>query len=505
MRMDGFKRYVKISSCMLLSIITSGCMVGPDFHSPKAPQTTTYTEYPQSKKTISVPLAKKAGKAQTFIAGRDIPADWWRLFHSKEINALICKGLHNSPNLAAAEAALRQAHETWIAQIGASLFPAVTANFSGERQRGAGGSSSGSSSSSAGSSGSSGGSSSSIFNLYNASVGVTYTLDVFGGARRQIESLHDQMENERFQLEAAYLTLTSNIVTSSITIASLREQIVATRDLIHSQQQQLTIVKNQFVIGGASRADIYTQESQLQQTRATLPPLEQKLAVANHALSVLIGELPSQDAIPRFRLDRLTLPTELPISIPSLLVRQRPDIRASEALLASASAQIGVATANMYPQITLNANDGWSAATLGQLFRSQNNIWSFGGALAQPIFNAGSLLAKKRAAVAAFDQAFAQYQETVLQAFQNVADTLRALQHDAETLRDQKASEIAAYRALKLVEQQFQLGGVSYLALLISQRQYQTARISRIQAEAARYNDTAALFQALGGGWWNRG
>jgi NodT family efflux transporter outer membrane factor (OMF) lipoprotein len=335
-------------------------------------------------------------------------------------------------------------------------------------------------------------------------VGVTYTLDMFGGARREIQSLRDQVDYQQFQLEATYLSLTSNIVTTAITAASFRAQIQATNELIKSQQQQLTIVERQFQVGGASRADVFTQQSQLAQTRATLPPLEQSLAQANHSLSELVGELPSEDHIPKFNLARLNLPSQLPISVPSLLVRQRPDVRASEALLAAASEQIGVATANLYPQISLNGNYGWSNTSTGTLFSPANKVWSFGGSLLQPVFNGGSLRAKKRAAVDAYEQAEAQYRQTVLQAFQNVADTLRALQHDAETLRAQKEAEIASHRSLILTEKQFHLGGVSYLSLLTAERQYQQSRIGRIQAEAARYNDTAALFQALGGGWWNR-
>ncbi len=476
---------------LLLSVTLTSCMVGPNFHSPSAPQTPTYTESPQPKKTISVPKAGASGKSQYFLSGRDIPAEWWQVFHSASLDDLIRKGLINSPNLAAAQAALRAAQENVIAQIGTSLFPAVNAQFAAERQRDAKASFGG-------------GSGLSVYNLYNATVGVTYTLDMFGGARRQIEALCDEVDYQRFQLEGTYLSLTSNIVTTAILAASLRAQIQATYELIKSQQDQLRIVEGQFHAGGVSRADVLSQESQLAQTRATLPPLQQNLAVANHLLSVLMGELPSEDRIPKFDLARLNLPAELPISIPSLLVRQRPDIRAAEALLAAASAQIGVATANLYPQITLNVNYGWTTTAFNNLFNPGSAVWSYGGNILQPIFNGGALLAKQRAAIDTYQQTLAQYKQTVLLAFQNVADTLRALQHDAQTLRAQKDAEIAARNSLILTEQQFHLGGVNYLSLLTAEQQYQQARISRIQAEAARYTDTAALFQALGGGWWNR-
>jgi NodT family efflux transporter outer membrane factor (OMF) lipoprotein len=476
---------------LFLSILQTSCMVGPNFHSPAAPQTNQYTAGVQPEKTISAPKAGAAGKSQYFMTGKDIPAEWWTLFHSKELNDLVCKGLARSPNLAAAEAALREAQETLRAQIGASMYPAANLQLSAERQ-----------SLSAASFG--GGDSVSLFNLYNATVNVSYTLDTFGGLRREIESLRDQVYYQNFELEAARLTLTSNIVTTAIANASARAQIQATKDLINSQQAQLKIVERQFHVGGASRADILTQQSALAQTRATLPPLEQSLAKSNHALAVLVGELPSESNLPAFELKHLNLPSQLPISLPSLLVRQRPDVRASEALFAAASAQVGVATANLFPQITLGANYGFTGTSTSNFFAPDNKIWSLSTNLTQPIFNGGSLRAKKRAAVAAFEQAGAQYRETVLQAFQNVADTLRALQHDAEALRAQKEAEIAARNSMQLTQTQFSLGGVGYLSLLTAQRQYQQARINRIQAEAARYSDTAALFQALGGGWWNR-
>ncbi len=240
------------------------------------------------------------------------------------------------------------------------------------------------------------------------------------------------------------------------------------------------------------------------QTQASLPPLEQKLAQSRHALAVLVGSLPSEIDIPNFDLDKITLPQHLPVSVPSSLVRQRPDIRASEALLAAASAQIGVATANMLPQITLSGAYGWTNTSMGGIFSPANTVWNFGGGLLQPIFHGGALRAQKRQAIDSYEQAAAQYKQTVLQAFQNVADALRAVQHDAQTLKAQRASELASRQSMLLTQEQFKLGGVNYVALLTANQQYRLAYISRIQAQAIRYNDTAALFQALGGGWWNR-
>lgn len=483
--------YLNCLTTLLISTALCGCMVGPDFHSPHAPQTNSYTEKPSPKKTVSVANVGASGKAQYFISGEDISASWWRLFHSEKLNHLIEIGLANSPNLQAAEAAIVQAQETLNAQIGSSLYPNVSTQLSATRQR--------LSNATFGVN-----SPPSLFSLYNASVNVSYTLDVFGGARRELESLQAQVDYQQFQWEAAYLTLTSNIVTTAVTIASLRAQIKATHEIIQEQTHQLDILVKQLKVGGASGANVLTQQTQLAQTRATLPPLEKSLAQANHSLSVLIGDLPSESHLPEFNLDTLQLPGKLPVSLPSSLAHQRPDIRASEALLHAASGQIGVATANLYPQITLSGAEGWTSFTPANLFSRRNNAWSIGGSLLQPIFNGGSLRAKKRAAIAAYEQADAQYRQVVLQAFQNVADTLRALQDDAQTLRAQRQAEISARDSLRITEKQYEVGGVSYLSLLTAQQQYQTTKIARIQAEAARYTDTAALFQALGGGWWNR-
>lgn len=475
----------------LASLSLSGCMVGPNFHSPAPPATTKYTPGYLPQKTINTRGISEGGKTQYFVNGKDIPAEWWTLFHSPKLNALVQQGLDNSPNLAAAEAALRVAQETLNAQIGTSLYPQVNLQLNATRNHNSLASVTGTNASS-------------LFNLYNVSIPVTYTLDVFGGLHRQIEALQDQVNYQQFQLEAAWLTLTSNIVTTAITIASLEEQIDSTRELVKIQENQLRIVNGQFALGGVSKANVLSQEAQLAQTQASLPPLEQKLAVANHSLAVLVGSFPSELAIQRFDLDKIVLPSRLPVSLPSLLVRQRPDIRASEALLAAASAQIGVATANMLPQITLSGAYGWTSVSTGNFFNAKNNVWNFGGALLQPVFNGGALRAQRREAIAAYDQAAAQYRQTVLQAFQNVADALRAVQHDAETLKAQRASEMAARRSMELTQEQFKLGGVNYVVLLTANQQYRLALISRIQAQATRYNDTVALFQALGGGWWNQ-
>jgi len=481
--------FSKIALLVFMGASIAGCAVGPDFKAPDTPSTSRYTEKRLPAKTVSTTGAK-AGNAQYFQAGRDVPAQWWTLFHSPALNALIRQGLKNSPTVEASQAAIRQAQENLNAAVASGLFPNASAALSASRER-------------ASESGF-GVDSGSVFNLYNASVNVSYTLDLFGGARRYREGLRAQIDYSRFQLEAAYLTLSANIVTTAVNEASLRAQIRATEELIRSQEHQLSIVQKQFELGGVSQTDVLALRTQFAQTRATLPPLQKSLGQYRHSLAALIGTVPSEVRLPAFHLEDLKLPSELPISLPSRLVRQRPDVRASEALLHAASAQIGVAVANRLPQITLNGSYGSSTTESRDLFGPNSSIWSVGGALAQTLFDAGALHAKQRAAIAAYDEAAAEYKKTVLYAFQNVADALHAIQMDAQALKTQAEAEKVAHAAFSLVQQQYSLGAVSYLDRLDAERQYEETRIARIQAQAARYADTAALFQALGGGWWNR-
>jgi len=473
----------------IISALAAGCAVGPNFHSPVAPATDKYTPSPLPNRTIAIKT--QGGASQQFEFGRDIPAEWWQLFKSPQLDALIRQGINNSPNLQAAQAALRVAQENLRAEIGAGLFPSVNAALTANRQQFSGASNNT-------------GDQTTIFSLYNASVNVTYTPDVFGGIRRQIEGFRAQAEFQRFQVEAAYLTLTANIVTTVITEASLRSQIAATHELVNAQQGQVDIARKQFQLGGISMADVLAQETQLAQTMSLLPPLEKNLAQVRHSLAVLVGDLPSENHAPFFDLGDLKLPTHLPVTLPSTLVRQRPDVRAAEATLHQASAQIGVATANLLPTFPLTGSWGYTNNDLNELFKPTSMVWSIGGQVLQPIFQGGALLAQRRSSIAAYDQAAAQYRQTVLVAFQNVADALRAIEIDAHALRAQAEFERTAYKTYRIVYQQYKLGAADYVALLVAYRAYQNARILRIQAEATRFADTAALFQALGGGWWNR-
>jgi NodT family efflux transporter outer membrane factor (OMF) lipoprotein len=485
--------YLKSSVAVaVVGLIVTGCAVGPDFRTPEAPSTSKYTTTAVLQpETAAVPTAGQI--VQHLEPGQEIPAQWWTLFRSEALEQLIGQALANNPTLDAAKATLRQSQEELRAGVGSALLPRVDANASASREK---------------ISGAAFGqpeNTFSPFTLYNASVNVSYALDLFGGARRELEVLRSQVDYQRFQLEGAYLALTSNIVTAAVKEASLRAQIKAMKEILAAQSKQLDVIQQQFQLGAVALPDVLAQQTQVAQTRAALLPLEKELAQNRHQLSTLAGRLPSESsAMPEFDLEGLSLPEELPVSLPSSLVRQRPDIRAAEALLHAASAQVGVATANLYPQVTLSGAYGSEAASLNTLFTGSTAVWNLGAGLLQPLFRGGELTAKRRAAIAAFDQAAAQYRSVVLQAFQNVADVLLALDADSGILTAQAVAEKAARDSFDLTQKQFQLGSVSYLTLLNAERQYQQARIGLIQAQAVRFADTAALFQALGGGWWNR-
>jgi NodT family efflux transporter outer membrane factor (OMF) lipoprotein len=478
-----------------ISILTAGllsaCAVGPDFKAPEAPRNAAFVPAGQiAPETTATPLS--GGQAQRFVDGLDIPGQWWTLFQSAQLNALIERALKNSPTLQAAQAALRQANETVAAQRG-SYYPSVSGTVQSERQKGSGAAF-----------GIPGFPSSYYYNLQTASVNVSYTLDAFGGTRRQVEALQAQAEYEQFALEASYLTLTANIVTAAIYEASLRAQISATDDIARSQQRQLDIAQRRVAAGSASRADVLQQQATLQATLATLPPLRSQLAQQHNQLAAYVGALPADYTDAEFNLDSLNIPQDLPVSLPSKFVEQRPDVREYSALLHAATAQIGVATANMLPQITLSGSYGQDAAKFANIFSPASNVYSLIGSITQPIFKGGQLVHQRRAAVAAAQEAAANYQATVITAFQNVSDTLYALQADADALAAQSIAERTAADSLTLVQAQYKSGGASYLQVLSAEQSYQTAAVALVKARAQRFADTAALFQALGGGWWNR-
>jgi NodT family efflux transporter outer membrane factor (OMF) lipoprotein len=477
---------------LAIALALAGCAVGPDFKTPAAPQVADaahpYTPTPVPAQTASAPGT--GGAAQQLGLGQDIPAQWWQLFRSDPLDRLIRSALEQSPTLASAQATLRQAQENYAADAGHKLVPAVTGQLGVTRERlpPAEGGIPGAN----------------VFTVYGTSVNVSYTIDAFGGTRRELEGLRAAIDYQRYQLEAAYLSLTANLVTTAVQEASLRAQLQATRDVVAAEAQSLSLVQRQAQFGAIARSTVLAQQAQLAQTQATLPGLEKALEQTRHQLAVYAGRLPGDAGLPEFGLESLQLPENLPVTLPSALVRQRPDIQAAEALLHEASAQVGVATASLYPQISLSGAIGSDALKPDKLFTSGAAAWSLGAGLLQPIFNGGALQANKRAAIAAYDAANAQYRQTVLNAFLNVANTLRALDRDAEALRAQAEAASLAREQLDLVTRQYQLGAVSYLSLLDAQRTYQQTRIALVQAQAARYADSAALFQALGGGWWNR-
>ena len=471
----------------LLFIALAGCTLGPDFVRPEVAADAGYSTH--NLTTTARADIDAGGAAQRLIAGMDIPGQWWTLFRSPELNALVEEALRANPDISAAQAALRQANEqVYVDQ--ASLFPVLNGNLSKTRQKVSGTTS--------------GTASSPILTLSSASLSVSYAPDVFGGTRRQIESSTAQAEYQRFQLEATYLTLSTNVVNTAVSLASLRDQIAATGQIIQLQSDQLDLLQAQRRLGAIADTDVLTQQTALAQTRATLAPLQKQLAQTRNQLMAYLGRFPTQDKGERFNLASLHLPQELPVSLPSAIVEQRPDVRSAQAQLHEASANIGVAVANQLPQFSITGSLGSTVASGSTLFSAGSGVWSLAGAIAQPLFDAGALEHRKRAAVAAYDQSAAQYRGTVLAAFQDVANALRALEADAEALKQQVAAEQSAQASLALVQAQYRLGAVAYINLLTAQQTYQNTVLSRVQAQAVRYSDTAALFQALGGGWWNR-
>jgi NodT family efflux transporter outer membrane factor (OMF) lipoprotein len=472
-----------------LTILLTSCAVGPNFKKPAAPAVQNYTPNPVSTTSSTTNVA--GGEAQRFVTGQDIAGDWWTLFHSKPLNDLIERSLKANPNLKAAQAALAAARENVKAQRGA-YYPSASASFSAARQKTA----------------------EDIapvpnnndlyFNLFTPQVSVSYVPDVFGLNRRTVESLNAQAEQARFAWVASDITLSANVVAAAIQEASLREQIKATHHLIEINTDMLQILRTQLAKGYADRLDVAAQESQLAQIVATLPPLLEQLAQQRDLLAVLSGGFPSDGLAEELDLAGLQLPQALPLSIPSKLVAQRPDVRQAEENMRAASAQVGIAVANRLPNFLLSADVGSMALQAGQIFSSGTGFWGLAGSVTQPIFQGGTLLHRQRAAWATYTNAAELYRAAVLTAFQNVADTLVALEQAAVGLNASAAARDAAKITLDLSMQRWQSGYASYLALLSAEQAYNQAVINLIQARANRYADTAALFQALGGGWWNR-
>ncbi|MGD9598558.1 MAG: efflux transporter outer membrane subunit [Steroidobacteraceae bacterium] len=464
----------------------SGCAAGPDFRMPEAPPVDRYTASPLPSSTTSAGAA--GGDAQRFLRGHDVPQRWWTTFGNAELDRRVELALTHSPTIASAHPALRQAEET-AAAAGSARFPALDASAGAAREKGA--------SAPAGTSGSTG-----PLTVYNVGVDVGYVFDIFGGVRRNVEALRAQADVERAQLDATYMALAANVVAASLQEASLREQVDATGRIVASLQEELAIAQTQQAIGARSLADTLAVRSQLSRTQASLAPLEQQLAAIRNQLATYLGAAPAQLELHPVSLDHVTLPADIPVSLPSTLVALRPDIRAASAALHAATAQVGVATADMLPQISLAAGAGSAALRAGELFSTGTGTWSVGANLLQPLFHGGELRHRRRAAQAAMEQARADWQQVVLTAFRNVADALQALEYDARALSAQDTAARDAEELLSLTRTQYRVGATDYLALLSAEQQVQQARIALIQARTSRLADTAALYTALGGGGW---
>jgi len=481
--------------------LTCGCAVGPDFQAPPAPREASYTAAPQPARTAQAdtPL----GEAQALEAGADVPSRWWTLFGSAELDRAVDTALTSSPSIAQARARLQQAQHDLAARSGATQWPSVDAKLNTTRQQ-----------VNFQSLGINALPSPGPFTLYGASVQVSYVLDLFGGQRRELEGLRAAVDYQRFEWQAARLSLAANVVTAAVREAGLRAQLAELQAIAAAQRRSLDIMQARLDAGGVARVDVQRQQGELDQTEAQLPDLARQLAATRHQLAVYLGLPPASagdtpgvedggedSMVPAFHLEALRLPATLPLSLPSTLAQRRPDIAAAQALLHQASANIGVATANLYPQLTLSGSAGSQSLSASELFHSFN-VWSLAAGLVQPVFHGGELLERKRSAEAAYEQALAAYRQVVLQGLQEVADTLRALEADALALRARADAARQASAILDIITGQYRAGGVSQLALLDAERQYRQAMQDLAQAKANRLADSAALLQALGGDGW---
>ena len=496
-------------SCVIAAIVFSGCAVGPDFKRPAAPAASSYSPQPMPDTTTSA--AVQVGEAQHFDPQADIPFDWWTLFQSPQLNSLIQRAFKANPNIESAQAALRQAQESVIAQQG-FFYPTVAASYSPSRTNLAG---------------NMGGNSPGVqgngtiiqtysnpagpvfngpayYNFHVAQLTVGYVPDVFGLNRRQVESAETQVATQKLQLEATYITLAANVVAAAIQEASVRAQIAALERIVAINQESLGVLHNQFNLGYVSGMEVAAQELSLASAEQALIPLQEQLKQTRNLIRALAGNLPNEDIAETFGLASLHLPQELPLSLPSRIVEQRPDVRAAEEQMHYASAQAGVAIANTLPQFAIAAGVGGMASTPDWMFRTGGGFFNLAASVSQTIFDGGTLHARSRAAEQALIQAGAQYRSTVITALQNVADTLDTIQSDADALKASAKTAQAAQTMFDLSRKQYQVGQIDYLTRLVVEQNYQLASINLVQAQTNRLGDTAALYQALGGGWWNR-
>jgi NodT family efflux transporter outer membrane factor (OMF) lipoprotein len=494
------------------AVLAASCAVGPRYHTPEAPANAGYAPAALPQTSVSAPI--HGGEAQRLVSERDIPFEWWELFKSPALNALVEQAFRANPTIAAAQAAVVQAQELVYAQRG-YFFPTVAASYDFARTKIAGNFTLDDSPGTQGNGdnlnpplldlNNTPHTAPLIYNFHTAQLTVGFVPDVFGANSRQVESLAAQTDAQRFALEATYITLASNVVAAAIQEASLRAQIKATQQIIAADEKSLQILRDQFHLGFAMRLDVAAQETALAQAKATLPPLQKQFEQTRDLIRALVGNLPNQEVAETFDLDALQLPPELPLSLPSRIIEQRPDVRAAEAQLHAANAQVGIAVAAMLPQLSITGADGGNADEFAWMFRHGGPFWSLVGNVTQPVFEGGTLLHRKRAADDALKQAAAQYQSSVITGYQNVADTLHASLSDADALAASVRAENAAKVTYELTRRRMEVGYVNYLTLLSAESTYNQALLARVQAQATRFGDTVALFQSLGGGWWNRG
>lgn len=457
--------------------LLNACTVGPDFQRPDAQAPAAYTD---SKETLDA----LPGSGQQLVSDQNPAADWWSLFGSPELDAAMNQAIAGNRNLAAAKATLAQAREAVNASAGA-LYPQLNLNGGvGRQQYGAQ---------------FEGPVNFPPFTYYSIGPAVSYVLDYTGGERRSVEQQRAQAQAQSYELQAAYLSLTGNVAQQALAMASAQAQIAAVNTLLDEDRKNLQLVQTAFAAGSGTRVDVLSAQSQLANDQTLLPPLRQQLSVARHALAILAGKAPADWSAPDFRLARLKLPQDLPLSLPSELAHQRPDILAAEARLHAATAAVGVASSRLYPQITLDASIGQQSTRLSHLFDASSTAWGLSAGLTAPLFDGGTLRAEKRGARDAMQAALASYQQTVLQSFGQVADVLTALDHDAEELKAQQNALDSAQASLDLTRQSFQVGNVGVLSVLDAERQYQQAQLGYVRAQAQRYQDTVQLFLALGG------
>jgi len=472
---------------LLVALLLAGCGAGPNYQRPVLGPGSGLS--PQATAGDADLITPVAGTLQVH-PGADIPQQWWEVFHCADLDALVRQALDHNPSLTAASAALRQAHEQVLAQQG-GYYPQVAASIAPSRQK------------VASTLASPLANNQDLFNLTTTQVSVSYTPDFFGANARAIEALVATQDLQRYQLAAARLTLATNVVLAAIQDALLRAQISATRAIITEQQRMVAALDRLQELGQASQADIAAQETQLAQIQGTLPLLEKQFLINRDLLAALVGRTPGEPLVERFSFEALRLPADVPVSLPARLVEQRPDVLISEAQLRAASAQVGIAAAARWPNLQLTANLGSSALSLYPSFNTPTHFFDLAASLTQPLFQAGTLRHRERAAEAAYDQAAAQYQVTVIGAFQSTSDVLHALWLDGEELTDEQRSQALAGRSLTIVRAQLALGDATQQAVLTADQAWRQTSLGLLQARATLAGDVVALYQSLGGGWWH--